>query len=251
MIELPRHLRDGDQAAHSPAELSPILHRWLTGGQEAHARELVCRLHAAGFKLSMLCDQLIGPAAGPFDIGPSGAARNRVHVNGNGQAAPSHNGSTSGDRPHAYQARLAVEITRRILFELADRLPPLSRGAPRAIGCAPSAGRAQLPTLMAQLVLREAGWQAQSLGADFPLDLLVPALAEEDFRLCWISASGIRPSAQLRTECARLAQLMQRRDGLVVIHAAAADDLPRAPLPATESSLDFATLARLARGQLN
>lgn len=90
-----------------------------------------------------------------------------------------------------YQERRAVEIVVRILYELREMLPNLAPEAPVAFGGTLSGDQYILPTTMSELVLREAGWRANSFGTNLPAPTLAAALTGNRPLLCWLSVSHV------------------------------------------------------------
>ena len=90
-----------------------------------------------------------------------------------------------------YEERRACEITLRLLRELRDLIPTLPENAPKAIGATLTGNHYNLAACMAEITLREAGWNAQFLGTDLPPETLIHAFKKERPRLCWLSVSYI------------------------------------------------------------
>lgn len=109
-----------------------------------------------------------------------------------------------------YEERRGCEISQRLLHQLRAMLPVVDRAAPRAMGGTLSGDNYQLPTTMVELVLRDLGWAAQSLGTSLPRDTWLAALDAEQPQLLWLSVSHIPDEAQFLADYA-------------VIHAAATE----------------------------
>jgi excisionase family DNA binding protein len=71
---------------------------------------------------------------------------------------------------------------------------------PLAVGGAPEKDPYLLPTLLAELVLLEAGWDTVNLGANTPLPSFRKALAEFRPRLLWLSVSHLDNPEQFTAE---------------------------------------------------
>ena len=106
-----------------------------------------------------------------------------------------------------YQERLSCDICLLALDDCRRFLPPAKAGAPVAVGGTPECDPYQVPTRMAELVLREAGWRATSLGAGLPLTTLAAAAVEHQAQLVWLSVSTISSLADFQTEF----QMFRRR----------------------------------------
>ncbi len=70
----------------------------------------------------------------------------------------------------AYQERRGCDICIRLLNELRNELPDLPKSAPIALGGTFSGDPYQLPTALIELAMREAGWNAISLGSNLPTE---------------------------------------------------------------------------------
>ncbi|HMQ14995.1 MAG TPA: helix-turn-helix domain-containing protein [Phycisphaerae bacterium] len=89
-----------------------------------------------------------------------------------------------------YQERRGVEICQRTLHRLYPMLPCVDDDAPRAFGGSLEGDPYVLPTTMAELVLKQAGWRAASYGACLPVTSLCGALRTVRPRLVWLSVSA-------------------------------------------------------------
>ena len=106
-----------------------------------------------------------------------------------------------------YREHVASQIGYRVLLDLKSTLNEPPRNASAAIGCTPEGDPYALPTMMVELVLREFGWQAQSLGSDLPLEMLEPAVEEMKPEICWVSVSYIDSTSRLQEQLEFLADL--------------------------------------------
>ena len=145
----------------------PDLRDALIAGDEDRVRRIVLDLHLAGHSAAEICDQVVAPPL--HEIGELWKC-GEVEV---------------------YRERRACELCTRVLLELRSFMPEPPRGAPRALGGAPECDPYTLPTLMVEIVLRQAGWSAQSLGARLPFSTLAAAANEAKPRLFWLSVSQI------------------------------------------------------------
>jgi len=138
----------------------------LESGDEEALRRIVLGLYLAGESLAELCDRLLAPAFAKIGHGWE-----------SGKVA-------------VYQERHAVEICQRLLFELRSLIPAPPSAAPLAIGGTLADDPYKLATSMVELVLRDAGWQAESYGVGLPADTLVAAIEAVRPRLFWLSVSA-------------------------------------------------------------
>lgn len=159
----------------------PLLVEALLSGNEQVARQVVFDLYLAKHPLFVICDQVI---AGAFrDIGDRWAC----------------------NEADAYQERRGCEIMMRILFDLRRR-QKLAPKARLAIGATIEGDFYTLPCTMAELVLREAGWNATSLGMSLPFASMIRAIHETKPKLFWLSVSYIPPSTDFVKEFATLSK---------------------------------------------
>ena len=139
----------------------------LLSGDESRCRQVAIDLYLAEHSLSVICDDVF--AAAFRDIGELWSC---------------------GDA-EVYQERRGCEITLRVLHELRALLPTPETNAPLAIGGAVSGDQYNLGTTMAELVLRDAKWNAVSLGDNLPFATLSAAIREQRPKLFWISCSYV------------------------------------------------------------
>jgi MerR family transcriptional regulator, light-induced transcriptional regulator len=105
-----------------------------------------------------------------------------------------------------YQERRACEIALRVLFDLRRVQQVPERKTWLATGGTIEGDQYSLPSAMAELVLRDAGFYATSLGTSIPFASLVKALQETKPKLFWLSVSHIREGLDFVTEFAALSQ---------------------------------------------
>ncbi|MCA9123804.1 MAG: helix-turn-helix domain-containing protein [Planctomycetaceae bacterium] len=139
----------------------------LIAGDDAVCRQIAVDMYLAEHSVSVLCDDVF--AAAFREIGERWSC---------GEA-------------EVYQERRGCEITLRLLHELRVILPAPPADAPLAIGGATSGDQYSLGTTMAELVLRDAKWNAVSLGDNLPFETLSAAIKQQRPRLFWLSCSHI------------------------------------------------------------
>ncbi len=169
----------GDQAALSLARARPRLVEALLAGDELVARQIVFDLYLGKHPLSVIFDEVI--AAAFHDIGD----RWVCHA------------------ADVYQERRGCEIMLRILFEI-RRVLPIPNNSISALGGTIEGDEYSLPTAMVELVLRDAGFAAMSLGTGLPFASLVASVRETRPRLFWLSVSHIREGLDFPAEFAGL-----------------------------------------------
>ncbi len=144
----------------------------LLAGEESRCRQIAIDLYLAEHSISTICDQVFAQAF--IAIGDRWAC-----------------GSAE-----IFQERRGCEITLRILHDLRVLVAPPPTGSPLAIGAAPAGDQYALATTMAELVLRDAKWNAVSLGDNLPFETLSLAIGQYRPRLFWLSCSHIEDEAQ-------------------------------------------------------
>lgn len=152
----------------------------LIAGDEPRCRQIAIDLYLASHRLSVICDEVF--AAAFEDVGQRWAC---------GQA-------------EIYQERRGCEIVLRILHELRTLLPTALPDAPCAIGGTASGDPYSLGTTMVELVLRDAGWQAVSLGDNLPAATLAAAIEQQRPQLFWLSCSHIADTAEFLADYRQL-----------------------------------------------
>jgi len=139
----------------------------LAQGDEERFRAAGFNLYFAGYSMVDICDRVVTPAF--HELG---------HLWQHGEL-------------EVYQERRGSEICLKLLHELRLSLPVPLPGAPLAIGGTLEGDWYALPTAMAELVLRETGWRAQSYGPSHPAESLALAIRERTPRLFWLSVSWV------------------------------------------------------------
>jgi methanogenic corrinoid protein MtbC1 len=99
-----------------------------------------------------------------------------------------------------YQERRATMLCLRLLSELRSSIPAPAEGKPSALGGTPECDAYLIPTTMAEIVLRQNGWRAQSLGSRLPFPTLVAAIREVRPRLFWLSVSSLEDADRFLAE---------------------------------------------------
>ncbi len=143
----------------------------LIRGDEVQCRQIVLDLYLAEHSISSICDNVFADA---FE-----AIGDRWEC---GEA-------------EVYQERRGCEISLRVLYELRSLVPMPATDAPLAIGGATEGDQYNLATTMVELVLRDAKWNAVSLGDNLPFATLAAAIKEHRPRMFWLSCSHIADEA--------------------------------------------------------
>lgn len=126
-----------------------------------------------------------------------------------------------------YCERRGVEACLRALYDIRHFLPVPRPGAPLAIGGTPDCDPYTLATFLVELVLRQCGWNAQSLGARLPFATLLQAIDDLQPRLCWLSVSHIDDESRFLREYEAFFEAAQRKVPVVVGGKALSESLRR------------------------
>jgi methanogenic corrinoid protein MtbC1 len=208
IAEVLRYVRDHDQQLVSPEILGlpPVSEHANTGlahgvarlvdallaGDELVARQIVFDLYLAKHSRSVIFDEVM--AAAFREIGDRWACHNT----------------------EVYQERRGCEIALRILFDL-RRVQQVPERKWLATGGTIEGDLYSLPSAMAELVLRDCGFHALSLGTSIPFASLVQAVQETQPKLFWLSVSYIREGLDFVTEFATLSHACSAADTALVV----------------------------------
>ncbi|SFJ54873.1 MerR family transcriptional regulator [Planctomicrobium piriforme] len=165
----------------------------LVQGDEQVCVEVVLNLYLAGIAMSTICDEVLAPVF--TGIGEKW---------GCGDIA-------------VYQERRSCEICHRVLHEVRRALPELPTTAPIAVGGTVDGDPYTLASSMVELVLRENGWRACSLGNMLPFLSLRQALCDMRPRLFWLSVSSVRSEPDFLNEFDQLTGLAQQNQVSIVV----------------------------------
>jgi MerR family transcriptional regulator, light-induced transcriptional regulator len=121
------------------------------------------------------------------------------------------------------------------------------RNRPRAVGGALEGDFSEIPTLLAQMVLLDAGWDAINLGPNTPLASFRRAISELHPRMIWLSISHLPPDKLPAREFRELYKQAERANTAVVVGGQALDETVRAEIPYTAYGDGLNHLAAFAR----
>lgn len=139
----------------------------LTHDDEEQLRSIGFNLYISGTKMVEICDRVLAPAFHQIGL------------------------RWQHGELEIYQERRSVEICLRWLHEMRHALPIPGPEAPLAIGGTLANDPYWVATTMAELVLREVGYRAESLGTNLPGATLGAAIGNLHPRLIWLSCSYI------------------------------------------------------------
>jgi methanogenic corrinoid protein MtbC1 len=142
----------------------------------------------------------------------------------------------------------ASQLCASVLFELKQVLETRAKRArPLAVGAAPEGDQSVLGTLLSQMALLDAGWEAVNLGPNTPLKSLRLAIRELRPKLVWLSMSHNVDSESFRRDYEALYRQAQAADAALVIGGRALTESLRAALPYTAYGDGLTHLAAFAR----
>jgi DNA-binding transcriptional MerR regulator len=145
-----------------------------------------------------------------------------------------------------YQERRGCEIVRKILAEIGkSQVAPTSTLT--ACGGTATGNAYSLPTFMAELVLRDCGYQATSLGTSIPFDSLVRAVQEVRPTLFWLSVSHVADEPEFLRGFKQLSAACAQIQSALVIGGRALSPALRDQLPDANYCENMQQLAGFAR----
>jgi len=205
-------------------QLQEQLHEALLAGDGVSVRSLMHAAYHAGMAIETLADEVIGPAM------------ERV----------GHGWET--DEIDVMHEHRATQLCFSALFELKAALEARARrDRPVAVGGAVPGDYSQLPSLLAQMVLVDAGWDAVDLGPNTPFTSFSRAIAELRPRLMWISASHMGDREAFCRDYRRLYRQAEQAGVAVVVGGHAMEEEVRSAIPYTAYGDGLAHLAAFAR----
>jgi len=174
----------------------------LLEGEAERCRRAVFDLHLAGRSVGSICDEVMAGAM--HDIGDQWAC---------GAA-------------EIYQERRASMLCLRLLSEL-GLATPAPDNLPLAVGGTPECDHYMIPTMMAEIVLRQQGWQAQSLGSRLPFATLAAAIRDVRPQLFWLSVSHIDDEERFLSDYRAFYQAIRDEVPVIVGGRALSDPIRR------------------------
>ena len=161
-------------------------------GDEACCQQILLDLHVAGIPLSRVSDEVIAKVfrliGEQWECGET----------------------------EVYCERRAVQACARAIYSLRQSLPPIATTAPVAIGGTAACDPYTLPTNLVELVLRQCGWVAHSLGSGLPFSTFARAIVDLRPRLFWLSVSHLECEAKFLDEYGAFYETVSPRVCVVV-----------------------------------
>jgi excisionase family DNA binding protein len=200
------------------------LWKTLLDGQGFEVRAMIRRAYGSGVAIETLADRVIAPA----------------------MAKVGHDWETA--RIDVWQEHRATQLCAAALFDLKNELEARAeRNRPVAVGGAPEGDPYLLPTLLAQYVLLDSGWEAVNLGPNTPLQSLAKALKELRPRLLWLSVSYVEHKATFIDGYQELYRAAERQGVAVAVGGQALGGAIRSAIPYTTHGDGLSHLAAFAR----
>ena len=220
------HLADKSARGNSvdSSELSAAIYRALLDGDGSQARTIVFGAFRRGISIEDLADQTIRPAMArigqDWEMG-------RIDV---------------------MEEHRASQLCVAALYELKAVLEERAgKNRPRAVGGSPENDHSVLPTLLAQMVLLDAGWDAVNLGPNTPFHSLWKAIKDLQPRLLWLSVSHLDAEEEFVSGYRALYQKAEKAGVAVAIGGRALVESLRSKIPYTTYGDGLGHLAAFAR----
>lgn len=196
----------------------------LVQGRAAEVSGIVRRAYGSGVAIEALADRVVAPAM--------------ARVGHDWEAA----------RIDVWQEHRGTQLLAGALYDLKGELEARSeRNRPVAVGGAPEGDPYLLATLLAQLVLLDAGWEAVNLGPNTPLPSLTRALRELRPRLLWLSVSHLEDEGRFVKAYRDLYRAAERQGVAVALGGRTLPERVRAAVPYTTHGDGLTHLAAFAR----
>jgi MerR family transcriptional regulator, light-induced transcriptional regulator len=213
--------RDPDQGLE---ETATSLLDALRQGQAVEVNAIIRRAYNSGVAVETLADRVIAPVM--VKVGHDWES---AHID-------------------VWEEHRATQLCAAALYDLKDELETRAeRNRPLAVGGAPEGDPYLLPTLLAQLVLLDAGWEAVQLGPNTPLPSLANAVLELRPRLLWLSVTYLEDTPAFIREYNDLYRLAEREGVAVALGGQGLVESVRSVLPYTTHGDGLSHLAAFAR----
>ncbi len=111
----------------------------------------------------------------------------------------------------------AIDICVQALSELRSIMPTPDDDAPKAMGAAPPGDPYMIPSIMAAMVVREAGFNTVNLGPDTPLDVLGAAAERAASQLVWLSVTAPTDPRMFQHAITRLGERLAALDATLLV----------------------------------
>jgi excisionase family DNA binding protein len=169
------------------------IHQALTTGDTARAKAKAVAMYLSGFSLAGIFDHAIRPAMARI-----------------GELWQ------HSERGILVEHR-ATDLCIQTVSRLRDLVPAPPANAPNAVVAAPSDDPYILPSLMASIVLTEAGYHTTNLGPDTPLSIFLTAATEHHAALACLSVSAASSPSILQRDLDHLGQSLAAHNTRLLI----------------------------------
>jgi methanogenic corrinoid protein MtbC1 len=207
-----------------PATLQKKLYNALLEGDSSIVRAIVHGAYRNGISIEMIADDIIRPTMHQIGLDWQTGAIDVMHEH----------------RASQLCAGVLFEL-KQLLETRADRQPPI------AVGAAPEGDQSLLGTLLTQMVLLDAGWDAVNFGPNTPLKSLCLAIRELNPKLVWLSISHDVDSESFRRDYKALYRQTQAAGASLVVGGRALTEKLRVAIPYTAYGDGLKHLAAFAR----
>lgn len=188
------------------------------------ASAIIRRAHDSGLAVETIADRIVAPAM--------------AQVGRQWETA----------RIDVWQEHRATQRCAAALYDLKEVLDSRAeRNRPVAVGGAPEGDPYLLSTLLAQLVLLDAGWEAVNLGPNTPLPSLAKAVRVLRPRLLWLSISHLMNASEFIAAYQDLYRAAERSGAAVAVGGQALTEALRSSIPYTTHGDGLSHLAAFAR----
>jgi MerR family transcriptional regulator, light-induced transcriptional regulator len=196
----------------------------IHGGRGGEVNAVIRRAYRSGVAIEALADQVVRPV----------------------MAKIGHEWETA--RIDVWQEHRGTQLCAAALYDLKDELESRAeRNRPVALGGAPAGDPYLLPTVLAQLVLLDAGWDAIQLGPNTPMPSLARALVDLRPRLIWLSVSYLVDADGFMSAYREVYQTAEGRGVAVALGGQALSEKIRSAIPYTTYGDGLTHLAAFAR----
>jgi methanogenic corrinoid protein MtbC1 len=196
----------------------------VLGGDGALVSALIGRAYHSGVAIETLSDRVIAPVM--TQVG--------------------HDWETA--RIEVWHEHRGTQLVAAALYQLKDALDARAeRKRPVAVGVTPQGDPYVLATLLAQLVLLDAGWEAINLGSNTPLASLTRAMRELRPKLVWLSVSYLEESVAFLRAYREFYRAAEQMGVAVAVGGQALVEQVRSAMPYTTFGDGLTHLAAFAR----
>lgn len=200
------------------------LYRALVDGDAPGTRAIMRRSYEAGMPVETLADEVIAPV----------------------MARVGHGWETA--QIDVWHEHRGTQLCVAAIYELQSELERRAEShRPLAIGAAPAGDLYILPSLLAQMVMLDAGWEAINLGPDTPLESLTRALRVLRPRLVWLSISHLEDAEKFLSDYENFYHEANQQGVAVALGGRALSDAVRSRMPYSSFGDKLGNLAAFAR----